>query len=265
MADDVQNPSADPEVAHPAAASEGAASDGGGAAPSWAILRQVVIATADHAADVAAVRSAFGFGEGFGDPELKDLALLDATMPVSGKRYLELIGPENDTAAVTKWLTKIGGRGGYVLSVQHPDPDAVRARALERGVRVPIDTTALGHTVIQLHPQDVGVLLEVDGIADDSAWFWDDIDPGPEPDALVDAIVSVEVPVADPSAMNSLWHDLLGLGAPVFADTIDLGGIPVRFVPGGPSADWVVTLRRAAEGGDRATEPNLPGITFRLV
>ncbi len=156
MADDVQNPSADPEVAHPAAASEGAASDGGGAAPSWAILRQVVIATADHAADVAAVRSAFGFGEGFGDPELKDLALLDATMPVSGKRYLELIGPENDTAAVTKWLTKIGGRGGYVLSVQHPDPDAVRARALERGVRVPIDTTALGHTVIQLHPQDVG-------------------------------------------------------------------------------------------------------------
>ncbi len=65
--------------------------------------------------------------------------------------------------------------------------------------------------------------------------------------------------------MNSLWHDLLGLGAPALADTIDLGGIPVRFVPGGPSADWVVTLRRAAEGGDRATEPNLPGITFRLV
>ena len=235
-------------------------------APEWAILRQVVIATTDHAADVEAVRSAFGLGEGFGDPELKHLALLDATMPVgSGKRYLEFIGPENDTAVVTKWLTKIGGRGGYVLSVQHPDPDAVRARALARGVRVPIDTTALGHAVLQLHPQDVGLLLEVDGIADDTAWFWDDVDPGPEPDALVDGIVGVEVAVADPEATNALWHDLLGLGTPAVADTIEMGGIPVRFVPGGPSADWVVTLRRSAAGGERAVEPSLPGITFRLV
>lgn len=252
MADDVQTPSAAP--------------DGSGAdAPTWAILRQVVIATNNHAADVAAVRSAFGLGEGFGDPELKDLALLDATLPVSPKRYLELIGPENDTAVVTKWLNKIGGRGGYVLSVQHPDPDAVRARALARGIRVPIDTTALGHVVIQLHPQDVGALLEVDGIDDESAWFWDDIDPGPEPDALVDAIVGVEVPVAEPEAMNALWHDLLGLGTPAAADTIDLGGIPVRFVPGGPSADWTVLLRRSADGGERAADPALSGITFRLV
>lgn len=233
--------------------------------PSWAILRQVVIATTDHAGDVAAMRAAFGLGEGFGDPELVHLALLDATMPVSHQRYLEVIGPENDTAVVSKWLNKIGGRGGYVLAVQHPDPDAVRARAQRRGVRVPIDTTALGHTVIQMHPQDVGLLLEVDGIADDSAWFWDDVDPGPEPGALIDAIVGVEVPVADPVATNELWHDLLGLGRPALPDIIDLGGIPVRFVPGGPSADWTVLVRRSADGGERASEPLLPGITFRLV
>jgi hypothetical protein len=238
-----------------------AETDGG----SWAILRQVVIATTEHGSDLGAVRAAFGLGEGFGDPELKDLALLDATMAISPKRYLELVGPENDTAVVTKWLTKIGGRGGYVLSVQHPDPDAVRARALARDVRVPIDTTALGHTVIQLHPQDVGLLLEVDGIEDSSAWFWDDVDPGPEPDALVDAIVGVDVPVADPGATNQLWHELLGLGSPAMPDTIDLGGISVRFVPGGPSANWTVSLRRSAGGGDRATDPALPGITFRLV
>jgi hypothetical protein len=232
--------------------------------PHWAILRQVVIATFEHADDVAAVRAAFGLGEGFGDPELKDLALLDATLPVSRQSYLELIGPENDTAAVTKWLTKIGGRGGYVLSVQHPDPDGVRARAGTLGVRVPIDTTALGHTVIQLHPQDVGLLLEIDGITDPNAWFWDDRDPGPEPDAFVDAIVGVEVPVADPAATNRLWHELLGLASPARADTIDLG-IPVTFVPGGPSANWTVTLRRSAAVGDRADAPQLPGITFRLI
>jgi len=248
-------------VADPATPDPTAPATGG----EWAVLRQVVIATNDHAADVTAVRAAFGLGSGFGDPELKELALLDATMPVSDKRYLEIIGPENDSAAVTKWLNKIGGRGGYVLSVQHPDPDAVRARALARGVRVPIDTTALGRVVIQLHPQDVGLLLEVDGIADRSQWFWDDIDPGPEPGALIDAIVGVEVPVAEPAATRALWLDLLGLGEQRSPDAIDLGGIQVRFVPGGPSADWTVLLRRAGDGGDRAVEPALPGITFRLV
>lgn len=264
MADDVQTPSPDSAVTGGSEPRTGLASASTGA-PDWAILRQVVLATADHASDVAAVRAAFGLGEGFGDPELADLALLDATMPVSPKRYLELIGPANDTAVVSRWLTKIGGRGGYVLSVQHPDPDAVRSRAQARGVRVPIDTVALGHTVIQLHPQDVGLLLEIDGIADESAWFWDDVDPGPEPDALIEAIVGVDVPVAEPMATNALWHELLGLGEPESPDTIDLGGIPVRFVPGGPSADWTVSLRRSVGTGERATEPLLPGITFRLV
>ena len=229
---------------------------------TWAKLRQVVIATTEHEADTRAVRAAFGLGEGFGDPELKSLALLDATLPVSSERYLELVGPENDTALVTPWLRKIGGRGGYVLSVQHPDPAGVRERAAALGVRVPVDTEALGHVVLQLHPKDVGVVLEVDGIADPDAWFWDDIDPGPESGAGISDIVGVEVPVADPAAMTVLWHDLLGLGRPVRPDEVDLAGSYVRFTTGGPSADWTVLLRRS---GDSASDPALPGITFRLV
>ena len=129
-------------------------------------------------------------------------------------RYLEFVAPTDAEAAVRRWLAKIGGRGGYVLSVQHPDPDAVKARALASGIRVPIDAEAFGHRIIQLHPQDVGLLLELDGIADRQAWFWDDIDPGPEPDAAVSDIVGVEVPVADPAATTAQWHALLDLGEP---------------------------------------------------
>ena len=81
------------------------------------------------------------------------------------------------------------------FSVQHPNPEGVKQRALARGIRVPVDTEALGHRVIQLHPQDVGLLLEVDGIADPAAWFWDDINPGPEPDAAISDVIGVEVPV----------------------------------------------------------------------
>lgn len=231
-------------------------------ATGWAKLRQVVIATTEHAADTAALREAFGLGPGFDDPELKALALLDATMPVSVERYLEVIGPENDSALVAAWLTKVGGRGGYVLSVQHPDPAGVRARAGALGVRVPVDTEAFGKIVLQLHPKDVGLVLEVDGIADPAEWFWDDINPGPEADASISDIVGVEVPVADPSAMTALWRELLGLGEPARPDEVDLSGSYVRFTAGGPSANWTVLVRRASPD---ASDPSLPGITFQLV
>ncbi len=229
---------------------------------SWAKLRQVVIATTEHEADTAAVRTAFGFGEGFADPELKKISFLDTTLPVSAERYLQVVGSTDAQGPLGRWLAKIGGRGGFVLSVQHPDPDGVRARARELGVRVPIDELAFGKMVLQLHPKDVGLVLEIDGIADPTQWFWDEIDPGPEPAAAIDEILGVEVAVADPEAMTSLWHRLLDLGAPAVPDEIEMGGAFVRFMPGGPSADWTVVLRTAAS---TARDPGLPGISFRLV
>jgi hypothetical protein len=229
---------------------------------SWAKLRQVVIATTDHVGDVTAVRKAFGLGAGFADPEVAHMSLVDATLPVAAGRYLEFVAPTEEGTSVATWLGKIGGRGGYVLSVQHPDPAAVKARSQARGIRVPIDVEAFGKPVIQIHPKDVGLLLEVDGITDPSVWFWDDIDPGPEPGSGVDDIVAVEVPVADPVAMATLWHELLDLGEQATPGEVDLGGITVRFVPGGPSAQWTVVLRTANEG---AADPGLPGISFRLV
>jgi hypothetical protein len=233
---------------------------------SWAILRQVVIATTAHDADLDSVRAAFGLGQGFEDPELEKLHMVDATLPVSKETYLEFIAPLSDEAGVSKWLNKIGGRGGYVLSVQHPDPAAVKARALARGIRVPVDVEAFGHPVVQLHPQDVGLLLEVDGITDSAVWFWDDVNPGPESDAGISDIIGVEVPVADPQAITTLWHELLDLGAPVKDNEVQMGGTWVRFVPGGPSADWNIVLRRAeTDAGKAVTAPTLSGIRFELV
>lgn len=231
----------------------------------WAILRQVVIATADHAGDTAAVRAAFGLGEGFDDPELKSINLADATMPVSTstQRYLEFVAPIADEGPIATWLNKVGGRGGYTLSVQHPDPDAVRARCAELGVRVPIDQLAFGHQILQLHPKDVGLVLEIDGIADRDVWFWDDMDPGPEPGATIDEIVGVEITVPDPAAMTARWVAVMDLPEPSEPNLIEMGGASVRFVEGPASPDWTVLVRRSgdAEVGD----PGLPGITFRAV
>ncbi|MGN6609713.1 MAG: hypothetical protein ACTHMS_22215 [Jatrophihabitans sp.] len=226
----------------------------------WAYLRQVVVATTSHDADLRTVRAALGLGAGFDDPELKKMNLADATMPVSATRYLEFVAPIVDEGPVASWLAKTGPRGGYTLSVQHPDPDAVRARCHEAGVRVPIDELAFGRQVLQLHPKDVGLVLEIDGIPERDVWFWDDIDPGPEPNARVDEIVGVEIAVADPEAMAALWVRILGIPEPTHPTVLDLGAT-VRFVPGGPSPDWTILLRSRGD----AVDPALPGITFRFV
>ena len=174
--------------------------------------------------------------------------------------------PRRRRPSVAKWLAKIGGRGGYVLSVQHPDPDAVRARALARGVRVPIDTTAFGQAGDPAAPAGRRTAAR-DGRRS----------PMPPPGSG-----TTSIPGPEPGALRRRDRRRRGAGGRSGGDeravartarprlrrppdTIDLGGIPVRFVPGGPSADWTVLLRRAADGGERAGEPTLPGITFRLV
>ncbi len=231
---------------------------------SWGILRQVVIATTDHEADVSCIRDKLGLGEGFRDPGLDSFSLHDAIMPVSNGMYIEMIAPMNDQAKVDKWIRKVGGRAGYVLVVQHPDVEAVKSRAVARGIRIPIDAEFFGNNVIQLHPQDVGVVLEVDGIADPHTWLWDDIDPGPEPGARVVKIEGVEVPVADPEGMAELWRDLLDLATGEKDCEVQLGDAWVRFVSGSPSADWNIVLRRA-DGDMTVTGPLLPGVRFEIV
>ncbi len=232
--------------------------------PSWAKLRQVVVATNTHEDDIAAIREAFGLGPGFGDPELKEMSLADVTMPVSAERYLEFVSPTDTDTSVAKWLSKIGGRGGYVLSVQHPDPEGVRARCQERGIRIPVDQEAFGKTILQLHPKDMGLVLEIDGMEVATEWFWDDIDPGPEPGAGVVEILGIDVPVDDPISMNALWHEILDIGKPVKGDEADLGGAFVRFLPGGPSPAWTIYLRRSATAAS-VSSPHMAGIKFQLV
>lgn len=228
----------------------------------WTKLRQVVVATADHQGDLAAVRRAFGLGTGFADDEAAEMGLVDATLPVSSTTYLELVGPSSPSASVAKWLTKVGGRGGYALSVQHPSPASVKERAQARGIRVAADVEVFGYNVVQLHPAGLGLLLELDGIPDPDVWFWDDITPGPEKGALIDEIVAVHIPVANPAETLDLWQDLLGVQA-IGPDEIDLSGVRVRFVEGGPSAEWTIQLRRAAGVGEIEV-PDLAGIRFEL-
>jgi hypothetical protein len=226
-------------------------------------LRQVIIATGELEADTKALRTTFRFGEGFHDPELGEVAMADHTFTLADRSYLQLVTALKPDDPLSRWLARIGGRGGYALSIQHPDPAGVKARAEALGVGVIFDREVLGHPIIQLHPKDTVILLEADGITDPDVWFWDDLgEPAAaSPDALVDAIVAVEVPVPDPEAMGRMWHELLGLPVSGDPSVVRLGEPSLRFTAGANSSQWTITLR----GSSGLPADVIPGVTFGYV
>ncbi|WP_433219056.1 hypothetical protein ACQP00_14160 [Dactylosporangium sp. CS-047395] len=226
----------------------------------WALLRQLVLATPDITADGRLLREHYGLGDGFADPELATIGMSDDTMALAGGSYLELVGPLTPDVSIARWLAKYG-QGGYALSVQHSDPLAARDRALSLGVRVVADQLVMGHPIVQFHPADVGLLLELDGIEDRDAWFWDGMGVEPSPHALIDDVVSVEVPARDPEATVKQWSQILGYDAAA-SDTVDLGGRLVTFRPAAELPQWTVTLLRSERGGNLREESML-GVRFR--
>lgn len=228
---------------------------------TWAKLRQVIVGSATASDDAALLREALRLAEPFADPEVHSLGIIDFTFPVGSQRFLEIIGTTDPTGPIGTWLDKVGGRAGYALSVQHPDPDAVRARCLALGKRVAIDTEAFGKTILQLHPTDFGLLLEIDGIDDPDEWFWDDISPGPAAAAAASDLTAVEIPVADPAATAALWARVLATAGPTADHELELSGSTVRFVDASTTDHWTIVMRRA---DDAAAAPELAGVTLRL-
>jgi len=123
----------------------------------WAELRQVGLATLDHEAAVRAATELLELGPGFGDPLLADWHLADFTAPIGPDTYLEILAPTTPGHSIARWLGRMGGASGWVLSAQVPSLDGVTERAAERGVRIAVQTRAMGHDIIQLHPLDAGV------------------------------------------------------------------------------------------------------------
>jgi hypothetical protein len=207
----------------------------------WAELRQVGFATLDHAAAVRTATELLALGPGFGDPLLAELGLADFTAPVGPATFVEVLAPVTPDHPVARWLGKVGGSSGWVLSTQVPSLDGVKERAAEHGVRVAVETQAMGRDIIQLHPLDVGVLLELDAFLPRDGWFWDHLPAAQAAQAArtgkADDILAVDVAVAgprDPAAMARTWAAIIGIEPPVAtADgaALAFGRRTIRFVP----------------------------------
>lgn len=220
---------------------------------SWAKLRQVIIAADDNAAAGALLRSRLGVGTGFVDPGLETINMDDNTIPVGNGSYLEIISPRDATVSLSRWLAKAGGAGGYMLAIQHSDVVGVRRRAREMGIAEVLADVVQGYELAQFSPWELGLIIEVDGIPDPAVWYWDHVDVRPEPDALVNDIVEVEVAVQDPDAVVAVWNKLLDL-EPSGTRRVNLGDRRVSFVAGPGKPKMTSMTLRLAQDQPRAAE-----------
>ena len=220
---------------------------------SWAKLRQVIIAAEDNAAAGALLRSRLGVGTGFVDPGLETINMDDNTIPVGNGSYLEIISPRDATVSLSRWLAKAGGSGGYMLAIQHSDVVGVRRRAREMGIAEVLADVVQGYELAQFSPWELGIIIEIDGIPDPAVWYWDHLGVQPEPDALVNDIVAVEVTVPDPDAVVAAWNNLLDL-EPTGTRQVNLGERRVSFVAGSGKPQMTAMTLRQAQGQPRATE-----------
>jgi hypothetical protein len=198
-----------------------------------------------------------GLGSGFGDPLLAMLQLADFTAPIGPDTYVEVLAPTTAGHSVARWLNRVGGSSGWVLSTQVPSLDGVKERAAEHGVRIAVETQAMGKDIIQLHPLDVGVLLELDAFLPRHQWFWDDTPAAQAAQAnrstKVDDILAVDVAAEDPAAMAATWAAIIGLEPP--AGTADGAAIAfsrrtIRFVPATAGRTGIVAVDMHATDRD---------------
>ena len=232
-----------------------------------AILRQVVLGSPDLEATTRQLRESLGLPRGFADPLLEEIGMADETIRVGSEAHLEVVAPLRDDVSLAAWLRKGGGGGGYALSIQVPDLAPHLAAAAQEGVRVVADLEAYGHRIVQLHPGDLGLLIELDEIADPGVWFWDDIEAEAATAPRVDDVLGVEIASHDAAAQAARWASVLGAEVDLSASVprISLGRREIRFVEGQRKMLSAVDLAAVYPHGDAGTVVEVDGVALRLL
>lgn len=230
----------------------------------WAIIRQVVIGAADLEATSKELREGLGLAPGFPDPMLEQVGLVDDTLRVGPEAHLEVVAPLNETASMNAWISKGGGGGGYALAIQVPDLAIHLAAAEAQGVRIVADLEAYGRRIVQLHPKDMGVLVELDEVPEPEKWFWDDIETETPEAPLVDDVLSVDVQSPAPLEQAERWAAVFGVPLEE-GDTprIKLGNRAINFVQGERRMFSAIDLQRVS-GVDAPDTMTVGGVLLRL-
>ena len=203
-------------------------------------LRQICLVARELAPTIDDLTHIFGIRSCFVDPGVGQWGLENTLMAI-GNNFLEVVAPVEEGTAGGRYLDRRGGDGGYMVITQagdRPTQQAVRQRALDRGVRIAWERGRENWNICQLHPRDmIASFLEVDWDGDedfDGNWGpaggtgWVD---RVKQDVTVD-YRAVELQGPDPIEIAELWSHVTGL--PVTRDgtvlSIALNNVTLRFV-----------------------------------
>ncbi len=230
------------------------------------IMRQVIIGTSEMETASKELRSAFGLAPGFADPILETIGMDDETLRVGGEAHLELVSALTPEASIATWCAKVGGGGGYGLSIQVGDLAPFLERAEALGIRTIADQVVYDHRIVQLKPGDLGLLVELDEIPDASEWFWDDIEGETSENPVIDDVLAVEISSHDPDAQAEKWATLFDVSVQhIDVPQIAIGERTVRFVRGDVKMMTGIDVQIADGAAPESSQVVVSGVTFTLL
>lgn len=205
-------------------------------------LRQICIAAKSLAPVVEDVKAVLGLEVCFVDPGVATFGLENALLPV-GSQFLEVVAPVREKTAVSRYLERRDGDGGYMVICQCEGAEEqvmCRGRAAARGIRVAFEHAHADGHIMQFHPGDTGgTFLEID---------WDkhkDPQQNWEPAGgrawaryvrthIVNAITGAEIQADRPGELAERWAFVTGVPAirtAVDKWTLRLANATLRIVP----------------------------------
>jgi len=248
-------------------------------------LRQVCLVAADLAREAASIKAIFGLEECYRDPNVARYGLENVLFPI-GTDFIEIVAPTRPDTAAGRFLSRHGGRYGYMLIMDCDDPQARQRHCAAMGVRTANLIRHGSYLGVQLHPKDTGgAMLEFNRTegGEDPMGAYAPAGPAWQSAIRQDVtrrLVAAEIECPAPAAFAARWGELLQRPVRTLqegASEIALDRGAIRFLPGktpeavfaGVELDVVDRDRvtRAARGlgsQDAGGAISACGIRFRL-
>lgn len=186
-------------------------------------LRQICLVAPALEPVVSDLAAIFGLDVCYRDPNVGRYGLENALLPIDSI-LLEVVAPVAEGTAAGRFLAKTGGEGGYMAIFSCRDPDERKHNAAQLGVRVAHEIDHPPYRGVQLHPRDCrAAFIEFNTTAGSDNIY------GPYPPAGPDwtrairrevtkSITGVRLESPDPTALATLWGQLLGIDPKRTAD-----------------------------------------------
>ncbi|HQC99797.1 MAG TPA: VOC family protein [Aquabacterium sp.] len=249
--------------------------------PTLLRLRQICLAAPRLAPVVDDLQAILGLKVCYRDPGVLRFGLENALMPV-GTDFLEVVAPVRDDTAVTRFVRRTNGHGGYMAIFQSDDPRGGQARAAALGVRTAHEIDRPGLYInAQLHPRDCRAafieLGDSPGGEDRRTGTWWPAGPDWQAGFCTEhtrRLLGIVLESPTPASLLAHWAAILDLpaagDAPLMVDGVriaaEAGPAEVMGAVELAVADVAATLERAVDRGlwVQGNSFHLAGVHFRL-